>query len=246
MSANAILQSAFEPVLNAVSVDALKAEVARFTNSLGFDHFGAYLIIDPPGLAPPPVVESAPAAMRESMSDPVLCQVDPVMQHVKDSSLPLIWDQDTYVAAGQGLLWEAQAPFGYRTGIVLAIHMPHGRHFMIGLDSGNPLPTDGREVARMVADLQLFAVYAQQTAERVLAPGVGPQAECNAESVVSLRELECMRWAMDGKTAWETGSILNISERTVAAHLSSATHKLGAVNKSQAVLIALRRGMLRL
>jgi DNA-binding CsgD family transcriptional regulator len=50
---------------------------------------------------------------------------------------------------------------------------------------------------------------------------------------------------MDGKTAWEVGSILGITERTAVLHLSNAMRKLGCVNKHQAVLKALRLGLVR-
>ena len=43
-----------------------------------------------------------------------------------------------------------------------------------------------------------------------------------------------------GKTAWEVGAILGISERTAVSHLNNAMRKLGCVNKHQAVLKALR------
>ncbi len=50
---------------------------------------------------------------------------------------------------------------------------------------------------------------------------------------------------MEGKTAWEVGNVLGISERTAALHINNATHKLGCINKHQAVLKALRLGLLR-
>ena len=49
----------------------------------------------------------------------------------------------------------------------------------------------------------------------------------------------------EGKTAWEVGSILGITERTAVLHLNNAMHKLGASNKHQAVLKALRLGLIR-
>jgi DNA-binding CsgD family transcriptional regulator len=53
------------------------------------------------------------------------------------------------------------------------------------------------------------------------------------------RELEVLKWMAIGKSAWEIGQILQISQRTVEVHTRSATQKLGAVNKTQAVTIAL-------
>ena len=49
---------------------------------------------------------------------------------------------------------------------------------------------------------------------------------------------------MDGKTAWEVGAIMNISERTAVLHLQNAMHKLACINKHQAVLKAMRLGLL--
>jgi DNA-binding CsgD family transcriptional regulator len=58
------------------------------------------------------------------------------------------------------------------------------------------------------------------------------------------RELECLRWTMSGKTAWEVARILGISEQTAARHLSRAIRKLDCVNKHQAVLKALKLGLI--
>ena len=50
---------------------------------------------------------------------------------------------------------------------------------------------------------------------------------------------------MEGKTAWELGRILGIAEQTAVRHLYNASHKLGCVNKHQAVLKALRLELIR-
>jgi DNA-binding CsgD family transcriptional regulator len=168
-------------------------------------------------------------------------QRDPVMQHCKRQSLPIIWDQATYTAQGQGELWEEQARYGYQTGIAMALHLPEGKHFMLGVDRDRTLPTDRHELTRVVADLQLFAVHALDAAMRVLVPN---EAAPEAPSLTP-RELEALRWTMDGKTAWEVGSILGIAERTAVLHLNNAMRKLGCVNKHQAVLKALRLGLIR-
>jgi DNA-binding CsgD family transcriptional regulator len=92
----------------------------------------------------------------------------------------------------------------------------------------------------MVADLQLFAVHAQDTAMRILLPEpLRPEAPG-----LTPRELEALRWTMDGKTAWEVGNILGITERTAVLHVSNAMHKLGCSTKHQAVLKALRLGLI--
>jgi DNA-binding CsgD family transcriptional regulator len=60
---------------------------------------------------------------------------------------------------------------------------------------------------------------------------------------LSGREREIIRWAKDGKTNWEISTILDISERTVKFHIQNVERKLNAVNKAQAVAIALEQGL---
>jgi DNA-binding CsgD family transcriptional regulator len=118
--------------------------------------------------------------------------------------------------------------------------MPEGRHFVLGVDREQPMPKDPIEVTRMVADLQLFAVHAQDAALRILVPAaLHPE-----RPALTPRELEGLRWTMEGKTAWEVGEVLGISERTAVLHINNAMHKLGCTNKHQAVLKALRLGLI--
>ena len=57
---------------------------------------------------------------------------------------------------------------------------------------------------------------------------------------VTPREREVLTWVALGKSAWEIGEILHIAKRTVDEHTQTAMHKLGAVNRTQAVAVALR------
>ena len=59
----------------------------------------------------------------------------------------------------------------------------------------------------------------------------------------TVREKETLKWAYEGKTAWEIGIILSISERTVKFHLNNIYQKLNVTNRSQAVAKAIRYGI---
>jgi DNA-binding CsgD family transcriptional regulator len=237
-----MLQGGYLSVLQARDREEFRDEVVRFGRGLGFDTVTAIAVIDR-GLAQSDfvLVDNAPQAWLGSFNNTSAYRRDPVMQHCKKQSLPIIWDQGTYTSQGQGDLWEEQARFGYQTGIAMALHLPEGKHFMLGVDRDRALPTDRHELTRLVADLQLFTVHALDAAMRVLVP---TEASQDMPSLTP-RELEALRWTMDGKTAWEVGSILGITERTAVLHLNNAMRKLGCVNKHQAVLKALRLGMIR-
>ena len=71
-----------------------------------------------------------------------------------------------------------------------------------------------------------------------------PSSSSPERLALTPREIDALRWTMEGKTAWETAAILGVSERTVVLHLNNAMHKLGATNKHQAVLRALRARIL--
>jgi DNA-binding CsgD family transcriptional regulator len=60
------------------------------------------------------------------------------------------------------------------------------------------------------------------------------------------QELECMRWCKEGKTNWEIGEILAISEKTVELHLTNAMRKLGAANRIAAVVQGIKEGLIPL
>jgi DNA-binding CsgD family transcriptional regulator len=236
-----MLPGGYRSVMEARNRDEFRGEIIRFTRQLGFDTFAAVTVLDK-GLGKSEFinVDNTPQAYLDAYDDKMASRHDPVMQHCRRASVPIIWDQSTYVATGLGDKWEHQARFGYRTGIAMALHLPEGRHFMLGVDRDQPLPEDTQELQRVVADLQLFAVHAQDAALRLLVP-LTRQPE---RPHLTPRELEALRWTMEGKTAWEVGAVLGITERTAVLHVNNAMHKLSCSTKHQAVLKALRLGLI--
>jgi DNA-binding CsgD family transcriptional regulator len=236
-----MLQAGFSSVLQAVSRDDFRDEVVRFSRKLGFNTVSAMAVMDVAvGRSEFVRIDNAPEGYAAGMNDVSAMRCDPVMQHCRRHTWPIVWDQQTYTSKGLGELWEQQASFGYRTGIAMALHLPEGRHFALGVERDQPLPTDGGELTRLVADLQLFAVHAQDAALRVMSPA--PNNE--HRPALTPRELEALRWTMAGKTAWEVGAILGISERTAVLHVTNAMKKLDCSSKHQAVLKALRLGLI--
>lgn len=236
-----MLPSGFTAVLAAQTQDEFREEVLRFARALGFETMAAMAVAERGvGGTDFITVHNAPETFLNRARDASIARRDPVLQHCKRQSVPIIWDQQTYLASGLGDVWEEQAEYGYATGIAMALHLPEGRHFVMGVDRDKPLPSDLNELQRLVADLQLFAVHAQDAAMRLLLPD-NPVGERPA---LTPRELEALFWTMDGKTAWELGSILGITERTAVLHLQNAMRKLGCANKHAAVLKALRLGLI--
>ena len=61
---------------------------------------------------------------------------------------------------------------------------------------------------------------------------------------LSEREKSCLGWTALGKSSWEIGQILSISENTVTFHIKNAMRKLGVSNRTVAVVNAIRLGLI--
>jgi len=58
------------------------------------------------------------------------------------------------------------------------------------------------------------------------------------------REIECLEWLGRGLTNGAIAKQLGITVATVALHLTNARVKLGAATREQALVIALKRGLI--
>jgi DNA-binding NarL/FixJ family response regulator len=63
-------------------------------------------------------------------------------------------------------------------------------------------------------------------------------------TLLTLRQLQVLSRVCQGKTNKQIASELGLSEKTVKAHVTAIFKILGVVNRTQAVLVARRMGML--
>jgi DNA-binding CsgD family transcriptional regulator len=234
-------------VSQAEDLAAFEARLVACAGELEFQYVNAVLVIDPPGPHEHATfisIGNTPQAYLEASRDPAASRRDPVLRRLKSMSVPFLYDQRLYTAAGAGDLWETQAAFGYKSGVAVALHLPEHRHFLLGVDRDIELPHSDAELSRLMADLQLLAVHAQHAAQRLLPDEEHSSRLGAATPRLTPREAEILRWTMDGKTTWAVGNILGISEATVNFHLRNVFRKLGASSKHQAVLKALRLRLL--
>ncbi len=62
---------------------------------------------------------------------------------------------------------------------------------------------------------------------------------------LSDRERECLSWSSAGKTAWEVGGILGLSEWTVVYHIEKAKRKFGLKRKRETIAQAISLGLIK-
>lgn len=92
-------------------------------------------------------------------------------------------------------------------------------------------------------EMKLQADQASVCAVIVAVPSVTAVAP-SPKGGLSAREVEILTLASHGKTATDMAVSLTITERTVAFHINNIVEKLGASNKTHAVALALRQGLI--
>jgi DNA-binding NarL/FixJ family response regulator len=95
-----------------------------------------------------------------------------------------------------------------------------------------------REVTQAIRDVH--------AGKRCIPPDVAFQlAQYVAEPELTSRELEVLQNVANGNRNRDIGHLMHISEETVKTHIRSIMQKLGALDRTQAITIAARRGILR-
>lgn len=233
----------YEQVSQAEDITSFRNGLIDFANDLDFGLVVGMLTVEHRGPGAKNeylVVGNTPEAFLEISRDNDFARRDPVHRRLMNLSKPLVYDQDFYVDAGAGELWDAFAPFGYRTGIAVGVHMPGYGRFLLGVDREDPLPKDPTKLNRMIADLQLLAVHAQDAAGRLLIPKKKPGSDIK----LGQRQLDILKLSMEGKSAWVVGSLLGISENTVNYHMKQIFKVLDVSTKHHAMLKAMEWGLI--
>lgn len=128
--------------------------------------------------------------------------------------------------------------------IVVPVHLPFGQIGAVSFTSRIPDNNDLSEEFERYSDLLgLWARAFISSYHRVM---VGLERLPMGGSMLSKREVECLRWAAIGKTDCEIGMIMSRSRATIRFHIHNAAAKLDAVNRSQTIFKAAQLGYIGL
>jgi DNA-binding CsgD family transcriptional regulator len=230
-----LLTDALEAMERATTTAQLRIEMERFAREMGFEHFAYALTIAAPSLRPQQFfVSGFPQGWAEHYVTSGYFKVDPLVAHAAKSLLPAIWDEQAFHERKSSDFWEDAKSFGLRSGLSFAVHEQPGVTGIFSLARDQPLDLEDRELAALIGRAQMFASLLHHEIMRIESPKLIPEAA----AVLTAREQECLKWAADGKTAWEIGQLLSITERTAVFHINNIVQKLGASNKTQAIVRA--------
>jgi LuxR family transcriptional activator of bioluminescence operon len=189
-------------------------------------------------------VSGLPDPWWQRYSDQEYLFQDPTFHHCVSNTTPLYWDDvlsERVSTAGDINILREASEFGLCQGVSIPIHSSLSGSGLFSVASSDSSPEDAE--AGMEVHLPKALMFSTYLHERVASLLVKSDDNSMVGNV-SARERECLLWAAEGKTTWETAQILNISERTVLFHMQNAMKKLGANNKSHAVARAIHFGVI--
>ncbi|MDE0520743.1 MAG: autoinducer binding domain-containing protein [Boseongicola sp.] len=223
-------------------VAGVRGRLQRLTDDLGLDHF-AYRMFRPPSDDDLAGFASYPREWQDRYLKRRYLQIDPVADVALKQARPFFWGRGRFLRAfrkQQRRVYDEAAVFGIVAGLTIPVRC--GRGWVGAL---NVAASDARRLRDAVRceHERLFAAAFDAHDAVVNEKLAAPEKEV-PEAGLTLRERECLLWALEGKTAGETADILGLSVFTVNRHASTATDKLGCRNKHHAAMRAFRAGLL--
>jgi len=229
-----LLSDSFEGLEDAQTSSELHAAMGKFTKQMGFEHFTYALTVSAPSLKRQQYLTGSPPEWVRRYLAQEYFKVDPLIRHAEKSSLPILWDEHLFQEDDAQEFREDAKSFGLESGLSFAVHEQPGVTGVFSLSRNKAIDLMDEELAALIGRTQIFTSLLHNAISRVDLAKLLPKSTV----VLTARERECLKWAADGKTAWEIGQILAIAERTVVFHLNNVMQKLGASNKTQAIVRA--------
>jgi DNA-binding CsgD family transcriptional regulator len=162
---------------------------------------------------------------------------DPSQRHGKRVVHPYDWKDAPFDAEREPRaleLVQRASEFGLGNGFVVPIPGPAGNVGSVWMGGHNLEVPDVHKPS-----LHMMALYAFAQVQRL-------SGKVRQTGKLSNRECEVLTWIAAGKSVAEIGEILDLSGRTIEWHVQRSIEKLGARTRTNAVVIALRDGIIAL
>lgn len=227
------------------SMEVLTTEIENVVKPMGIDFW--FYAVDLPLVNDHPNqlrMGTYPEAWVKHYFEQDYISIDPIISHCHDRSTPLAWDEaqfhhrrivDPHLQKIRHLFGEARE-YGLGSGVSVPLHGP-GVSWGLMSYASRKLPA--ADYQDMLPELHLLAHFVHEAARQFVRSKTPTRFQA-----LTKRERECLSWAAEGKTSWEIGQLLNISERTSIFHLQNATHKLGVSGRQAAIARAVSLGLI--
>ncbi|MER8390922.1 LuxR family transcriptional regulator [Mesorhizobium sp. M1340] len=163
-------------------------------------------------------------------------RIDPIIKASRARGGTFRWSEvyrDASTTEDERRVFDEAATFGLRSGITVPLHGPGNSFAIMSFAQAR----DGEFQNRRIAYLQLAALHFHiRVTNYAKSRGIN----------LSPREKECILWTARGKSSWEIGQILGISDNTVNFHIKNLMRKLDTSSRTVAAVKAINFGIIEL
>lgn len=236
--------SLYDGIANAsCEADAVLAMQAEVQN-LGYDKVLFALIPQPKvSLNDVYLRSNYPGKWREAYDRENLRAADPTVAHCFQAMSPFVWVPESFKSTSESAMYEEASGHGLKAGVTLPVHGVGGE---IGMLTCVRDQTPGAGFHNdLHAQLGSLALLRDVTFDAMRQYATAPPPAQDTP-VLTAREVDTLQWMVVGKTAWEIGRILSISEAGVNFHIGNLRTKFGVTRRNDVVIKAIRLGIVKL
>ncbi len=220
------------------TLEDILSHLSGFSKQLGFTHAGIGQIINPTVLGQPICnfgIADFPDDFQEQWFKKGYIMHDPVLRYALSCRCAFTWREAYEYATryGQKIIDEA-SEYGLQDGVAIPVMV--GRYPMGLISLVHPKPLFANED---LAKIELVCIHSYTQMLRVL-----NAKEEDRTIALSVREIDVLHYVAAGKTNWEVGKILGITEDAIKMHMKSISRKLDAANRAHSVSIGIRMGQI--
>jgi LuxR family transcriptional activator of bioluminescence operon len=181
-------------------------------------------------------IDNYPEGWRKTYDEHQLMHTDPIINYCAQNHSPIFWDQ---IKNEKTKIIKKVIFSGPQSGFTVPLHGPMCSFGMFSLSVSSEGQESQAVLSKALTVIQLIIPSLQDAIIRI-------KKDLHKKENITLttREIECLTWATEGKSAWEISKILGCSERTITFHLKNATLKLGCANRYQAIGKAIITGVI--
>jgi len=220
--------------------DVLHAKLQSLCELLRYRHFryqGQFTLAR--GDTAQPQVSNYPEAWLRRYDERGYAALDPVLAKAGTQLTPVEWTPDLFTTPDAARLRSEQAAAGLRMGVTYPVFAPSGAPGILSLAAPDARPRPRLRAWTLHLGATL-AMHVHDAARRIVQREAAPASP----PVLTPRERECLQWVARGKTSWEIGRILTISEHGVVFHLRSVMRKFDVSSRHRAATLASEYGLL--
>lgn len=227
-------------IFEAPTDQEFSSAMAGMSRAIGFDRFlvGTQWF-DDNGAPLYQVTSGYPSGWQHVYAERQYAVLDPTVRHCRTHTEAVVWTEDFFQETGTLEFFEEARAHGLGYGLSVPVHEARGVKSMVSLARDQPI-VDPRERDQILAVGTVLAHSAHFAHRRFVPDG----AAAAQRPSISGQESQCLHWVAQGKTSAEIGQIMSIAEPTVVFHIKNVMEKLDVKNRSQAIAVAFRLGLL--